>query len=205
MVAPVVPASTFYLTEDYHQDYYKKNPIRYKFYRSGSSRDLFLEKIWGKGGKAEMKKTSDLKSRLTPIQYKVTREDGTEPAFQNEYRDNKKPGIYVDIIPGEQIFSSTDKYDSGTGWPSFTKPLVPKNMVVRTDRKLFTVRAEVRRKKADSHLGYVFNDEPQVKAIVASGYAYDSILANYRDHGFSGIVKKPYNMAKLVFALKLLV
>ena len=101
-----------------------------------------------------------LKSRLTPIQYKVTQEDGTEPAFNNEYWDNKKPGIYVDIVSGEVLFSSLDKYDSKTGWPSFSRPLVVDNIVERTDRGFFTTRTEVRSRKGDSHLGHVFPDGP---------------------------------------------
>jgi peptide methionine sulfoxide reductase msrA/msrB len=101
-----------------------------------------------------------LKTKLTPLQYKVTQEDGTENPFDNEYWDNKKPGIYVDIVSGEPLFSSLDKYDSGTGWPSFTKPLVPENIVEREDRKLFTVRTEIRSRNADSHLGHVFDDGP---------------------------------------------
>jgi peptide methionine sulfoxide reductase msrA/msrB len=103
---------------------------------------------------------NDLKKRLTKMQYKVTQEDGTEPSFNNEYWDNKKPGIYVDIVSGEPLFSSTDKYVSGTGWPSFTKPLVEENIVEKIDRKLFSVRTEVRSKGADSHLGHVFEDGP---------------------------------------------
>ena len=102
----------------------------------------------------------DLKKRLTSMQYKVTQEEGTEPAFNNEYWDNKKPGIYVDIVSGEPLFSSTDKYDSRTGWPSFTRPLVEENIVEKIDRKLFTVRTEVRSRGADSHLGHVFEDGP---------------------------------------------
>jgi len=94
------------------------------------------------------------------MQYKVTRENGTEPAFDNAYWDNKQPGIYVDIVSGEPLYSSLDKFDSGTGWPSFTRPLVSGNIVEREDRSLFTVRTEVRSKKADSHLGHVFNDGP---------------------------------------------
>jgi len=160
VVTPIVPTSTFYPAEDYHQDYYKENPIRYKFYRAGSGRDRFLDNVWGKNGKAAMKKTSDLKSRLTPMQYKVTQEDGTEPAFRNEYWDNKKPGIYVDVVSGEPLFSSRDKYDSGTGWPSFTRPLVPDNILEKSDRKFGMVRTEVRSREADSHLGHVFNDGP---------------------------------------------
>jgi methionine-R-sulfoxide reductase len=103
----------------------------------------------------------DLKKRLTAMQYNVTQRDGTEPAFNNEYWNNKKPGIYVDIVSGEPLFSSTDKYDSGTGWPSFSRPLVEENIVERIDRKLFSVRTEVRSKRADSHLGHVFEDGPK--------------------------------------------
>jgi len=158
IVTAILPAATFFPAEDYHQDYYKKNPIRYKFYRHGSGRDEFLDKLWGEGtGRwSEL----ELKQRLTPMQYKVTQEEGTEPAFNNEYWDNKKPGIYVDIVSGEPLYSSLDKYDSGTGWPSFSRPLVVDNIVEREDRKLFSVRIEVRSKKGNSHLGHVFNDGP---------------------------------------------
>jgi methionine-R-sulfoxide reductase len=102
----------------------------------------------------------ELRRRLTPLQYKVTRQDGTEPAFANAYWDNHKPGIYVDIISGAPLFSSTDKYDSGTGWPSFTRPLDPEQIVEKEDRGFFMVRTEVRSKLADAHLGHVFNDGP---------------------------------------------
>lgn len=159
IVTPILPASTFYKAEDYHQDYYRKNPVRYKYYRYGSGRDQFLKKIWGKE-KQEKPSMSELKNKLTPMQYKVTQEDGTEPPFSNEYWNNKKAGIYVDIVSGEPLFSSTDKFDSGTGWPSFTKPLVPENIVERVDKKLFMTRTEVRSNRADSHLGHVFNDGP---------------------------------------------
>lgn len=158
IVTPIEPAQTFYKAEDYHQDYYKKNPLRYKFYRSRSGRDDFLDEVWGK----ERKEYSirELKQRLTPLQYEVTQEGGTEPAYKNEYWDNHREGIYVDIVSGEPLFSSKDKYESGTGWPSFTKPLVPENIVTREDRKFFIVRTEVLSKKADSHLGHVFDDGP---------------------------------------------
>jgi methionine-R-sulfoxide reductase len=108
------------------------------------------------------KKPSDqeLRERLTPQQYQVTQHEGTEPAFRNEYWDNKRPGIYVDVVSGEPLFSSLDKYDSGTGWPSFTRPLEDDNITIRQDRKLFMVREEVRSKHADSHLGHVFDDGP---------------------------------------------
>lgn len=170
IVTGIVKLSNFYRAEDYHQDYYKKNPLRYELYRYNAGRDQFLARIWG--GKpgfaaagvqpAKYARPDDgtLRKTLSPIQYKVTREEGTEPPFHNEYWDNKKEGIYVDIVSGEPLFSSLDKYDSGTGWPSFTKPLEPEDIVEKTDRKLFTVRTEVRSKYGDSHLGHVFPDGP---------------------------------------------
>jgi peptide-methionine (R)-S-oxide reductase len=111
---------------------------------------------------ANFNKPSDqeLRQRLSSEQYKVTQQEGTEPPFRNEYWDNKRPGIYVDIVSGEALFSSLDKYDSRTGWPSFTKPLAPENIVTHTDHKLFMARTEVRSKNADSHLGHVFDDGP---------------------------------------------
>lgn len=106
------------------------------------------------------KNTSELAQKLTPLQYKVTQKEGTEPPFHNEYWDNKQPGIYVDVVSGEVLFSSQDKFDSGTGWPSFTKPLEESNIVERSDRSLFAERTEVRSKEGDSHLGHVFEDGP---------------------------------------------
>jgi peptide methionine sulfoxide reductase msrA/msrB len=102
----------------------------------------------------------ELKKRLTPMQYRVTQDDGTEPPFKNEYWDNKKHGIYVDVVSGEPLFASLDKFDSGTGWPSFTRPLEPDNLITHEDRTLGMVRAEVRSKHAGSHLGHVFPDGP---------------------------------------------
>jgi peptide methionine sulfoxide reductase msrA/msrB len=170
IVTEIVEVTTFYKAEDYHQDYYKKNPIRYKYYRYRSGRDQYLEKVWGHDkDKKEMKQSSleykkpskeELRRRLTPLQYEVTQEEGTEPAFHNAYWDNKKPGIYVDIVSGEPLFSSLDKYDSGSGWPSFTKPLEPGNIKEKTDRSFFMTRTEVRSKHGDSHLGHVFDDGP---------------------------------------------
>jgi len=117
---------------------------------------------YSKGEEIYMKPSmEELKKNLTPLQYKVTQKDGTEPAFNNEYWDNKEPGIYVDIVSGEPLFSSLDKYDSGTGWPSFTKPLVANNIVEKEDRGLFMKRTEVRSRYADSHLGHVFPDGPE--------------------------------------------
>jgi peptide methionine sulfoxide reductase msrA/msrB len=160
IVTPILPASQFYMAEEYHQDYYKENPLRYKYYRSRSGRDQFLDKTWKDEGDMMKESKKDLKKRLTKMQYKVTQKDGTEPSFNNEYWDNKKAGIYVDIVSGEPLFSSTDKYKSGTGWPSFSRPLAEENIIEKTDRSFFSTRTEVRSKRADSHLGHVFEDGP---------------------------------------------
>ena len=169
IVTEILPFTKFWRAEDYHQDYYKTHALKYKYYRWNSGRDQFLEKVWGKGqaaadppGDPHYTKPSDaeLHKKLTPMQYQVTQKEGTEPAFHNEYWDNKREGIYVDIVSGEPLFSSKDKYDSGTGWPSFTKPLEPGDIVEKEDRHLFTTRTEVRSKHGDSHLGHVFKDGP---------------------------------------------
>jgi peptide methionine sulfoxide reductase msrA/msrB len=171
IVTEIIGFSQFYKAEDYHQAYYKKNPVRYKYYRWNSGRDQFLKRVWGdRANEAEnysdrgkYQKPADevLRKTLTPLQYKVTQEEGTEKAFDNPYWNNKQEGIYVDIVSGEPLFSSLDKFASGTGWPSFTRPLEPENIVEREDRRLFTVRTEVRSKHADSHLGHVFPDGPE--------------------------------------------
>ncbi|SPF37030.1 Peptide methionine sulfoxide reductase MsrA/MsrB (Includes: Peptide methionine sulfoxide reductase MsrA; Peptide methionine sulfoxide reductase MsrB) [Syntrophobacter sp. SbD1] len=181
VVTAILPLSKFYAAEEYHQGYYKKNPVRYRYYRYLSGRDQFIAKVWGKDKDKDMEtaniesvgvisgehpakyfKPDDatLRSQLTDLQYKVTQKNGTEPPFRNEYWDNKAQGIYVDIVSGEPLFSSRDKYDSGTGWPSFTKPLEPDNIVEKKDAGFFTVRTEVRSKYGDSHLGHVFDDGP---------------------------------------------
>ncbi len=179
IVTDILPLGAFYEAEDYHQDYYKKNSLRYNWYRSGSGRDQFLETTWA-GEEIKMEKTSSkmmdgnkkemtvevptdkqLKQTLTPLQYRVARESGTEPPFNNEYWDNHDAGIYVDVVSGEALFSSTDKFDSGTGWPSFTRPLQSDNVIEKKDMSFFMVRTEVRSKQADSHLGHLFEDGPK--------------------------------------------
>lgn len=170
IVTEIVAFTAFYPAEDYHQDFYKTHKIRYKTYRWGSGRDQFIESHWNKedldftdkkvGGKYAKPSQAELKKRLTPLQYKVTQRDGTEPPFDNEYWDNKRVGIYVDVVSGEPLFSSREKFKSGTGWPSFIRPLVPENVVEIEDRTLLMVRTEVRSKHGDSHLGHVFPDGP---------------------------------------------
>jgi len=170
IVTEILPLGKFYKAEDYHQDFYQKSPVRYHFYRAASGRDAFLKSVWKEDAAAKASDPSrrytarpndeKLREILTPMQYKVTRQNGTEPPFQNEYWDNKRPGIYVDVVSGEPLFSSLDKFDSGTGWPSFTRPLEPDNIVERPDRSLFMVRTEVRSRHGDSHLGHVFDDGP---------------------------------------------
>ena len=163
IVTPILPAAKFWPAEEYHQNYYKKNPLRYKFYRANSGRDQFLKKIWvDKKEISNYQKPSKekLKEMLNDIQFNVTQKNGTERAFQNEYWDKHEEGIYVDIVSGEPLFSSLDKFDSGTGWPSFTKPLAPENILEKNDFSLFSKRTEIRSKNADSHLGHVFDDGP---------------------------------------------
>lgn len=170
IVTELLPLKVFYPAEEYHQDYYLKNPSQYTRYRIGSGRDTFLKQVWGepakKGGephgKADFKRPPDevLKKTLSPLQYQVVCENGTEKPFSNAYWNNKKEGLYVDVVSGEPLFSSLDKFDSGTGWPSFVKPLEPDAVVEKKDWSLFTTRTEVRSQKADSHLGHVFSDGP---------------------------------------------
>ncbi|MEL6823010.1 MAG: peptide-methionine (S)-S-oxide reductase MsrA, partial [Calditrichota bacterium] len=148
IVTPIEAFTNFYEAEEYHQDYYKKNPAHYQRYRTGSGRDNFIEKHWGNksmsSGKYFKPSDKEIREKLTDLQYRVTQEDGTERPFQNKYWDNKQEGIYVDIVSGEPLFSSTHKYKSGTGWPSFWQPLVTANIVEKSDYKLFMKRTEIR-------------------------------------------------------------
>ena len=175
----VLPRPQFWPAEAYHQDYYKNglSSVKYQYYRNASGRDDFIEEHWGENTGPELpwqksesdeswtnfKKPSDddLKSSLTDMQYRVTQEAGTESAFQNEYWDNHEEGIYVDVVSGEPLFSSTHKFDSGTGWPSFTRPIEFDMVVERNDYRLILPRTEVHSKIADSHLGHKFNDAPE--------------------------------------------
>ncbi len=174
LVTPILPAMPFYVAEAYHQDYHDRNPLRYKYYRFGSGRDAYLNRTWGKAGREvdyaqyspalpsdfSRPTPETLRATLTPLQYQVTQHDATEPPFDNSYWDNKRDGIYVDVVSGEPLFSSVDKYDSGTGWPSFTRPINAASIVERTDYKLLLPRVEVRSRYGDSHLGHVFDDGP---------------------------------------------
>ena len=165
IVTQILPYKNFYRAELYHQDFYKKDPQRYYSYRKASGRDEFFEKHWGaKENRWQNFSKPDkdtLRQELTPLQFKVTQEAGTERAFQNLYWDNTREGIYVDIVSGEPLFSSKDKFESGCGWPSFTKPLEKGNILEKEDNSLGMVRTELRSRYADSHLGHVFNDGPQ--------------------------------------------
>lgn len=152
----ILKAKEFYKAEEYHQDYYKKNPFRYKAYYVGSGRKQFIEEAW----KLSSKRKSELKDILTPIQYKVTQENGTEPPFDNEYDDNFEEGIYVDIVSGKPLFSSKDKFNSGCGWPAFSKPINKGYIKEKQDFSHGMFRTEVRSTHSDSHLGHVFTDGP---------------------------------------------
>lgn len=184
----IIKFTNFYPAEEYHQDYKDKNPVRYATYREGSGRNKFIRENWEDTSykvkeifnqvttttKPIIKKsmttsnwktlTPEVKAEklkaLTPLQFNVTQKEGTERSFQNEYNANKEKGIYVDIVSGEPLFLSSDKYDSGTGWPSFVKPISDDMVVLKKEDGYFSSRVEVRSKIADSHLGHVFDDGP---------------------------------------------
>jgi peptide methionine sulfoxide reductase msrA/msrB len=190
VTVPVLPRSEFFTAEEYHQDYAKKNPIRYNYYRAASGRTKFYQSVWGEQADIFeyspipkraitnksmsenqftltswdnfVKPSSDvLRQTLSEISYHVTQEEGTERAGTSPLDKNYERGIYVDVVSGEPLFSSRDKYDSGTGWPSFVSPISPEAVTERVDKKLFTTRTEVRSRFADSHLGHVFPDGPR--------------------------------------------
>ena len=169
----ILPAGPFYRAEEYHQNYHAKNPVQYKAYRWGSGRGPFLERVWkdkpaieipvaAVAAKKPFVKPSDddLRRRLTPLQYEVTQHGATEPAFANEFFDLHEPGIYVDVVSGEPLFSSIDKFDSGSGWPAFTKPLEDENVVRSSGGVPALMGIEVHSRDAGSHLGHVFSDGP---------------------------------------------
>lgn len=156
IVTKILPAMSFYKAEEGHQDYYKKQSFHYNLYKKGSGRADFIEKTWSKKYDKE-----ELKEKLTPMQYQVTQEDATEPPFQNVYWDHTEEGVYVDIVSGEVLFSSKDKFDAQCGWPSFTKPVDPYHINEKQDTSHGMFRTEVRSKHGNSHLGHVFPDGPQ--------------------------------------------
>jgi peptide methionine sulfoxide reductase msrA/msrB len=186
IIVPIEPIQSFFPAEEYHQKYCKLSPERYNRYKKGSGRAGFIEQTWAgkplpriaptvandgvepaqdpedKRQACDLSALSDaeLRARLSPEQYQIVKKNGTERPFANAYWDNKREGIYVDIVSGEPLFSSRDKFNSGTGWPSFTKPLKPGEVVEKTDTDHGMVRTEVRSKKSDSHLGHVFPDGP---------------------------------------------
>lgn len=151
----ILPAAPFYPAEDYHQDYHKKNPAHYQRYRLASGREAFIRTHW-----RDPKREQELRQRLTPIQYEVTQNSATERPFTGEYWNHTAEGIYVDIVSGEPLFSSKDKFDAGCGWPSFTRPLVEGAIRELPDLSHGMVRTEVRSQGGNSHLGHVFPDGP---------------------------------------------
>ncbi|WP_419785028.1 peptide-methionine (R)-S-oxide reductase MsrB [Pseudodesulfovibrio sp.] len=170
VVTEILPFTTFYPAEDYHQGFARTCPVRYKSYRSFSGRDRYINKTWGDEARPDAGKRKAqsyvrpddeaVRKALSPLEYQVTQSCGTEPPFDNAYWNNHREGIYVDVVSGEPLFSSRDKFDSGTGWPSFMRPIEKGRVVEQTDESHGMVRTEVRSKAADSHLGHVFGDGP---------------------------------------------
>lgn len=157
IVVPIKPAMPFYEAEEYHQDYYKKNPLRYRLYYKGSGREKFIKDKWYRNPYDK----EELKKRLNDLQYRVTQENATEAPFINEYDEHFEEGIYVDIVSGKPLFSSKDKFNSGCGWPAFSKPIIQNAVYDKEDTSHGMHRIEVRSSHADSHLGHVFEDGPR--------------------------------------------
>jgi peptide methionine sulfoxide reductase msrA/msrB len=226
IVTAIESGAKFWIAEDYHQDYYKKNPIRYNAYRFASGRDRYIKSIWGDREDFEIVpaglKTADdpveaeevmegdtvatknwsnfekpsndvLKNKLSEIAYSVTQKEKTERPFSDgNFDTNQEAGVYIDIVSGEPLFSSKDKFDSGTGWPSFSKPISDEYIVTKNDFLLIIPRTEVRSKYADSHLGHVFKDgpEPTGERWCMNGAAMDFIpLAEMESLGYGDYVK----------------
>ena len=197
-------AGEFYPAEDYHQNYYKKNKLRYHYYRFRCGRDQRLKDLWGEKtnrteisnnkSKYKIPSKDKLKQKLTHLQFEVTQNGSTEPPFKNKFWNNKREGIYVDIVSGEPLFSSTDKYKSGTGWPSFTKPLDGASIVEIIDNSWFTIRTEIRSRYADSHLGHVFDDGPK-----PGGLRYCVNSAAMRFISKNDLAKEGYHIYRSLF------
>ncbi|MGL5694281.1 MAG: peptide-methionine (R)-S-oxide reductase MsrB [Peptostreptococcaceae bacterium] len=156
IVTEIIAAKEFHEAEDYHQDYYLKNPSHYNMYFIGSGRYEFIKNNWDKNNHSR----ETLKEILSHIQFEVTQNDATEQPFKNAYFDNKEEGIYVDIISGDVLFSSNDKFDSGCGWPSFSKPVNNNSVYEKSDFTHGMHRVEVRSSKVNSHLGHLFDYGP---------------------------------------------
>lgn len=161
IVTKILKAQPFYPAEEYHQDFSQKEPEHYKRYSAASGREHYIKEVWQNQGNAKTKPADAvLRKQLTPLQYSVTQESGTEPAFNNAYWDNHQEGIYVDVVSGKPLFSSKDKFDSGTGWPSFTRPIEADAIIEKQDTSHGMTRTEVMSREAQSHLGHVFDDGP---------------------------------------------
>ncbi|MBI3543356.1 MAG: peptide-methionine (S)-S-oxide reductase MsrA [Deltaproteobacteria bacterium] len=183
----ITAAPEFYKAEEYHQQYVEKG---------GRAACHLRRKVASKPSADAKPSKEELKKKLTPLQYEVTQEEGTEPPFKNTYWDNHEAGIYVDVVSGEPLFSSLDKYDSGTGWPSFTKPIDQGAVATKTDHRIFSTRTEVRSRKADSHLGHVFEDGPKDRG----GLRYCMNSASLRFVPVAELDKQGYGQYKKLFA-----